>query len=132
MEIILSNQEAEEYFYNALCNGLGYVCNSYELSLDLDMDEYKKAKDDLSKQSPPNDTICYEDVMLQMLRNGNKLTLVDEGGGDDSWSITLDDVHKRMNKVPPRHLMDMMNENDDGITADAIIQSVFMDEIIFG
>lgn len=121
MEIILNQKESEDYFYNALCNGLGYI-ESYGLILDFDKDAYDKAR---------KDGDCIEDVFMQMLRNGDTLTLVDTEG-DESWTITLGNIHWRMNQVPQRHLLDMMNENDDAITADAILQYVFMQDIIFG
>ena len=42
MKIILEKQEAEEIFFNAMCNGLGYV-TGYDLELDFDETEYKAA-----------------------------------------------------------------------------------------
>jgi hypothetical protein len=47
-------------------------------------------------------------------------------------AITLKDVHTKVAKTPLRHLMDAINENDDGDTADCIIQTVFYGEVIFG
>ena len=123
MEIILNKKESEDYFLNALCNGGLDCAAAYGLRLEFDQDAYNK----VSKY-----TNCFEDILMEMLKNGESLTLVDEEGGEDSWTITLDDVHWRMSKVPMRHLMDMINENDDAITADAIIQYVFMEDIIFG
>ena len=121
MEIILNQKESEDYFYNALCNGLGYI-ESYGLILDFDKDAYNKAR---------KDGDCIEDVLMQMLRNGKALTLVDTEG-DESWTITLDDIHNRMNKVPHRYLFEMYKEIDDATTADGILQYVFMEDIIFG
>lgn len=126
MEIKLTNEESEEYFLNALCNGLGYI-GGYGLSLDYNDDEYKKAKAKLSSPS-------YEDVFMQMLRDGNTFNVIDGEDEDSEYNVsfTLADVHERMSSVPTSHLLDMINENDDAETADVILQTVFFNEVIFG
>jgi hypothetical protein len=132
MTIILTPQESEEYFYNALCNGLGYV-QQYGLDLRYDVNQYKDAK--LRLQSlKPNESICYEDVLMQILRDGGKLNLFDEEeqlDNEDNF-ITLEDVHERVAKTQTNHLLDMINENDDADTADVMLQQVFLGDIIFG
>lgn len=125
MEIKLTPKESEDYFYNALCNGLGYM-SGYGLSVDYNKEDYKKAKESLTEP-------CYEDVFMEMLRKGGKLTLIDEEcDGEYTRSITLKEIHERVQKTDPDHLLDMVNENDDAITADVILQTVFFEEIIFG
>lgn len=131
MEIKLTPQESEEYFYNALCNGLGYVSN-YGVSIDYSDEEFADAKTKLGKESP-GVFLAFEDILMEMLRMGKTLTMVDEEGeGDNNSTITLKEVHERVPNTPTRHLMDMINENDDADTADVIIQQVFYNEIIFG
>ena len=125
MTITLTPQESEEYFHNALCNGLSYI-QDYGLGLDYEQTEYKAAREKLTNP-------CYEDVLMQILRDGNRLTMVDvEGEGDMTRSICLQDVHERVQKTPHKHLIDMVDENDDAVTADVILQSVFFSDIIFG
>ncbi len=127
MQIILTNEESEKYFHNALCNaiGTGYM-NGYGLELEWDEDKYKEAK---SKLTSP----CIEDVWMQLLKDGYSLTFKDiEGNGDNDSSITLKDVHDKVQLTPIEHLLDMIIENDDVITADVILQTVFWGEIIFG
>jgi hypothetical protein len=125
MKITLSTQESEEYFYNALCNGLGYM-GGYGLSVDFSTNEYKAAKEKLTNP-------CYEDVLMQMLRDGGTLTLVDEEcDGEYTRTIALKEVHERVQNTETSHLMDMVNGYDDATTADVILQSVFFNEVIFG
>jgi hypothetical protein len=132
MKIVLTPQESEEYFFNALCNGLGYV-QGYGLDIQYDEKEYKDAK--LCLQSmKPNETICYEEVMMQILRDGGKLNLRDEEeqlDNEDNF-ITLEDVHERVATTQTNHLFDMIEGRDDADTADVILQTVFLREIIFG
>jgi hypothetical protein len=128
MEIKLSKEESEEYFYNALCNGLGYI-SGYGLELDNDS-EYINAQKRLNDKGVKG--ICYEDVLMEVLRGGDQLTLVDYDGDEERFSITLDDVHNKVQKVPVSHLLDMVEERDDAVTADVILQTVFLGEVIFG
>lgn len=126
MKMTLTPQESEDFFYSSLCNGLGYIESGYELELTFDEDEYKEAQSKL--ESP-----CYEDVLMQILRDGKALTLVDIGGeGEYTSTIVMSDVHERVQDTPIRHLMDAINENDDAVTADVILQQVFFKETIFG
>ena len=128
MELKLTTTESEEFFYNAMCNGLGFVLSVYDLELHYSADEYALAKASLTG----NDVVCFEDVLIQMLRMGYKLTIKDIGcDGEFDVTIGLEDVHSRVQMAPIKHLMDMANMRDDGDTADAILQHVFYKEYIF-
>ena len=131
MKITLTPQESEEYFYLALCNavGTGYI-QSYGIDIKTKKIEYEAARDTLkSKGNSP----CYEDVLMQILRDKGTLKLKDiEGEGSMDAEITLNDVHERVQQTPLEHLVAMINETDDAETADAIIQTVFYKEIVFG
>lgn len=132
MEIKLTSQESEDIFHTALCNGLEYTLSGYGLAIDYSDEEYGNAVDKLRKENPGSFP-AYEDTLLEMLRMGYKLTIIDEEGGDDeAFDITLKDVHERVPKTPIRHLMDMINEEDDADTADVVIQQVFFNDIMFG
>ena len=131
MKVILTNEESETMFHNALCNGLSYI-NGYGLSLEADEQDYKAASQKL-KSEKPNETICYEDIYLEVLRMGKKLNIVDEEcDGENDSSISLSDIHERVSQAPIKHLVDMITENDDAETADVIIQTVFYQDVIFG
>lgn len=133
MKIVLTKQESEKHFHNALCNGS--QIRYYGLTLDYNEKDYKLAKKSLEgkkKSGGFTETICCEDVWMEILRIGGKLTLVDEENGMGDKSILLKDVHSRVAKTPIRHLMDAVNEQDDADTADCIIQTVFYKEVIFG
>jgi hypothetical protein len=106
-----------------MCNGLGYI-SDYGLQLSYKEAEYKSAKKKL--ESP-----CWEDVLLQILIDGNSLALFDSEC-NEMFSITIDDVYNRLPEVDIRHLMDMVNGNDDAVTADVILQTIFLEEVIYG
>lgn len=131
VNITLSNEVSEDFFYNSLCNGLSYM-SGYGLELHTDENEYKQSKKNWQEKNP-NDTCCYEDVLMQMLKDGYKLTFIDnECEGEYTRSITLKDVHDKVKNTPIRFLYDMIQQNDDAETSDVILQTVFFDDIIFG
>ena len=131
MEIKLTPQESEQHFFDAICNGLGYVESGYGLELVYDKTKYTDAKNILYQIISDN-AICYEDVLMEILKNGGSLSLKDNEGDEELHTITLKDVHERVQKTPTRHLMDAINETGDAITADVIIQTVFLGEVIYG
>lgn len=124
MTIQLTPQESETHFHNALCNGLGQM-RAYGLELEYDDDHYKEARTKL-------DSPCFEDVLMQILKDGHSLTLVDEEGDEEDAIVTLKDVHERISKTPIRHLVNAIEEEDDAETADVILQTVFLNDVVYG
>jgi hypothetical protein len=125
MKILLTPEESEKFFYNSLCNGLGYV-SGYDIELTFAESHYKAARKKL-------DGPCFEDVLMQILRDGKPLKIVDHGcDGEYNRTITLKDVHEKVQTTDASWLLQMENEEDDATTADCILQTVFFGEIIFG
>lgn len=127
--ITLTHQESEQYFYNALCNGLGYI-SSYGLELEYDEKDYQDAKRNLVSKGM--ESPCYEDVLMEILIMGKTLTLKDNQDIEPDSTITIEDVWNRVKETPFEHLSNMINENDDAITADIILQTVFLNEVMYG
>ena len=125
MKISLTPIESEDYFFNALCNGL-HELGQYGIELDYNEDEYKLSRASLGPNAP-----CFEDVLMQMLRDGYKLAFTDTEA-EETMFITINDVHAKVQTTDSRHLLDMINEQDDAITADVILQTVIYGEVIFG
>jgi hypothetical protein len=128
MKIELTKQEAEKYFYNALCNGLGYF-ESYGIELKYDEKEYKKATK--TAKAEDGGRVCYEDVFMEMLKNGNTL-FAEDSNADETYALTLDKIYTKMYEVPANTLMEMINERDDADTADIILQVCFIGEHTYG
>lgn len=132
MKITLTPQESEKFFYNSLCNGLGYMTSGYGLEFDYDKKQYAKAKENWVKANNGSSP-CIEDVLMQILSDGGNLTIIDvEGGDNEKYTITMAEVHKRVQLTNAQRLIDMHTENDDAETADCILQTVFFKEVIFG
>lgn len=112
------------FFYDAICNGLSLL-PSYGLELNYESKQYAKSR---KKLKDP----CFEDVLIQMLKDGYKLDILDiEGEGEHNSSIGIEDVYERVQNTPLNHLCDQINEDGDCYTADAIIQSVFFKDLVF-
>ena len=123
--ITLTHEKSEELFYNALC-GAG-VLAGYGLSLKTKTGDYATAKKMIEKNG-----ICREDVWMQILRMGSTLTIVDHEADDEYHTITIKDVHERVQNTDLHYLNEAINENGDGTTDDVILQTVFFNEVIFG
>jgi hypothetical protein len=128
MKIQLTKQEAEKFFYNALCNGLHYF-ESYGIELKYDDTEYKKAKETAKDENGGKP--CYEDVILEMLKNGNTL-FAEDSYMEETHILTLEKMYKQMEEVPVKTLLEMIHENDDADTADIILQVCFIGEHTYG
>ena len=128
MKIILTPEESEKHFHNALCNSSDLAQIG---EFDYDEKDYAESKKNW-KEKNPKETACIEDVWMQMLRDKKKLKFVDNSGYGMSRNLTLKMVHNRVAKTPIRHLMDTINESDDAITAYVILQQVLFNEQVFG
>ena len=135
VQIVLTPAKSEEIFHNCLCNavGTGYF-SGYGIEVNTKEKEYKAARAKLynSKQNPTH-SVCYEDVLMQILRDGGSLQFEDvENEGDMTVTVTLKDVHEKVQGAPLKWLTEMIDEEDDAETADCILQHVLYGEIVFG
>jgi hypothetical protein len=81
MKIVLTEQESEQYFFDAMCNGLNELAY-YDLELDYNENEFSDTKHKLGVASP-GIMICYEDILMEMLREGKSLWIV----GCKQWHL---------------------------------------------
>jgi hypothetical protein len=137
MKLLLEKSEKEKFFFNALCNGLIYF-SQYGLEIDCDNADYQLAKKELEENPKLAESwggggsVCYEDIFMQVLKMGKTLQAIDHEDNVDNVSITLEDMYANIELTPFSHLNDMVQEQDDADTGDAILQSVFFKDIIFG
>jgi hypothetical protein len=137
MKLLLEKSEKEKFFFNALCNGLHYF-NQYGVEVDCDGVDYDNAKKELEENPKlaeswgSGGSVCYEDIFMQVLKMGKTLQVIDHEESIDNVSITLEDMYVNIEFTPFDHLNDMLQQQDDAITGDVILQSVFFKDIIFG
>jgi hypothetical protein len=135
MEILLNEKELKEVLHSALCNGLGWI-SGYGLSVKISKEDYASAKDSLKDEDfnvgSINIGICMEDVLMKHLENGNALEFYDSEQ-EEYVGFTLEQAKRNLkDEYVTKHIMDMLNENDDAITADCILQTALFGEVIFG
>lgn len=130
MQVILTPQESEDFFHRALCNSLSCL-GDYNVYLRYKNESYNVAKDQLQEENP-DAMICYEDVIMKILKNGKKIFFKDEEDEENTKTVTLKDVHEKVQTTPFRYLVDMNNEEDDADTGDAVLQTVLYGDIIYG
>jgi len=129
MKIQLTKEESEKIFFDAMCNGLSYL-SGYGIQLVYSKEAYQLSKKTLSHQ---NKGTCFEEVLMEMLCQGSEITFVDlECDGEYTRTVTLNDVHERVQLAPASRLIEMVDGEDDADTADIILQSVLYGEVIFG
>jgi hypothetical protein len=123
----LSKSQAEDVFFNCLCDNdifihslqWMYSKKSYEVSKQKLMEMYKGS------------TPCYEDVLMQILKDGGKLGIIDLESDCEVYHVTLADIHEKINECPIDQLMNVLNEEYDVSDTDVIIQTIFFGEVIY-
>ena len=126
IKIILANKEEEmiPIIHTALCNGLAYI-QGYGLSLVFSDDDAKMVTDKYNCH-------CIEDVLINHLKMGSKLSFWDDEG-EEEVGFNLDQaISNLQNPIASKYIGDMRNEDDDAITADCILQICLFNDIIYG
>jgi len=80
MKILLNEKEKLDLIYNILCS-TSYYYEENNCLRHADEKEYKISKKAVNKVGTPredSDTICYEDVLMSLLKNGYDIMLVDD------------------------------------------------------
>jgi hypothetical protein len=129
-KINLSPDRAEEIFFDALCDGMHYF-SSYSITVDYSEEHYAEVKQK-AKAKRQDTLICYEDVLIAMLKDGAIIRLIDEEKGVDDGIWSLENIHQRVQTAPGHVLAAFLDESYDAGDADAMLQHVAYGEIIFG
>jgi len=130
-KIMASKEVCNEIIYDCLCNGI-YSLQAYGLELKYENADYKEAKQKLIEKDR-NATICFEDVLMEMLKSGKKLVFSDtECGMDDATLELTDEIYDRFKNIPSRNIQNLLNEEGDADDCDCCLQTLLYGEIIFG
>ncbi len=125
----LTPEQSEKYFYAALSNGGLSELSSIGIELDFNggrREEYKEVKSTLKYPES-----YFEDVLMQLLRNGKAIAFYDEGE-EITHFVTLEKIHQNVCKTPEHVLQLFEEEQDDAFSGFELLQSVLYDgEILF-
>jgi hypothetical protein len=127
VQIRLTTKQKNQIIFNCLCNTSQFSSN---IELDYCSLEYNKAKSNL--KSKTDSIVCYEDIIMHMLKKGKTFVAKDVEEIEDSTEFTLKSMHSNFNLIPFRFLSDMIQEQDDADTADVILQYLILGDHIYG
>lgn len=114
-----------------LCGVTSTAC-TWCSDLDYDTESYQQAKINLIDAGVKERDICYEDVLLQMLKNGEQITFYDAEEDENhllSWGVFIKGIERYMSSDDCSSLD--IDEWDD-VDFDNVIQYAFFGEIVFG
>jgi len=143
MQIILSDEDIVKLVYNAFVDGGLTELGHCDVELKYHDSDYKHAKEVLKANDRKGDTICYEDVLVQMFKDG-KLRFTDHND-KKKYDFTPAFVNNNLNAL----LEDIQSDNDafnvsdlqeslsDDGNADAwthfnILQLMLFKELVYG
>lgn len=128
MDFKLNQAEAEEVFFNCLCDNDLYI---HDLEIVSNSKAYNDARDNWIKLND-RQFPTIEDVWMQILRDGGKLGLKDWSRSEQLAVVTLEELQERMSKAPSKNLINVLEGNYDVTDTDVILQTIFYGEVIFG
>ena len=127
-----------ELFWDSICGGsIGFG----NVSLDCDKRAYDDARERTAilKAANPSEyitgaSVCYEDVMAEVLRAGGELYYMEYGYDDENSKVTFDLDHLMDNfeNVEPWIMDKMLSQDYDSIVTDSLLQCLLLGEIIYG
>lgn len=74
---------------------------------------------------------CYEDILLEILTMGKHITFLDNET-DEVFYLTFDLAMQNLDKLEVERVIQLIDESDDGETADVVLQTCLFGEIVFG
>lgn len=139
LEISAVKVEANEddrlkILFNAMCNGWNEMLH-FGLECDYDGDHYAAARDALIAAGKTEKELCFEDILIQLVRDGKSITVYDIEEDEEPQPVgylSLATLNANWDKVPPRILLSYINEEDDAWTAVDFMQAISMGEITRG
>ena len=128
-----------ELFWDSICGGsIGFG----NVSLDCDKRAYDEARERTAilKAANPSEyitgaSVCYEDVMAEVLRAGGELYYMEYGYDDENSTAVafdLDHLMDNFENVEPWIMDKMLSQNYDSIVTDSLLQCLLLGEIVYG
>ena len=105
------------------------------LSIDCDKSEYTQAKERLKERSP-NEYVCVEDIYREVLNGYGTIEVSEYDEYDDVnnpvGSFDINDLIENFENVEPYFVAQILDGQDDACTHDAILQTLFLGEVVYG
>lgn len=116
--------------HDCLCDGLHYF-SSYGIEVKVSKRAYNDARTEIKQEGVE---LCYEDVWIQVLKDGGSIAFIDvENAGDMTGFLSLSDsTLNNFAKVPFQNIINLLNEEYDAGDCDTILQTLVWGEVVFG
>lgn len=105
----------------------GLSCMYYWCDLDDGTPEWSSARQEL-----PKETRTLEDLILHILKKGEKVIFIDVEDYEERWELTLDKLLNGIKLTIQNKYWDGDLDTLDGEGADIIFQYALFNEIVFG
>lgn len=92
-----------------------------------DTNEYYEARDELNKEDR-----TYEDILLRMLKKGDKILMYDVEDEFETWDLTLDKLLNGIKLTIENGYWNGDIDKIDGEVGDIIFQYALFNEIVYG
>jgi hypothetical protein len=92
-----------------------------------DTNEYYEARDELNKEDR-----TYEDILLHMLKKGDKILMYDVEDEFETWDLTLDKLLNGIKLTIENGYWNGDMDEIDGEVGDIIFQHALFNEIVYG
>jgi hypothetical protein len=143
MKIQFEKKDAEQILYHSFCNGglseLYYCGISVNWESNPNATNYTNAKNRLKEKQKENETICIEDVFVEILKNGDAIIFTDNEDEDGELiELRLNDALNNINSINDDAKIELAKLLDeDNCDADAwdyfnAIQYALYKEVIYG
>ena len=142
MKIQFEKQDLEQILYDSFCNGglseLYYCGIAVDWESNPNAMNYTNARTRLKEKQKENETICIEDVYIEILKNGDAIIFTDNEGDDELIQLRLDDALLNINSINDENKIELAKLLDeDNCDADAwdyfnAIQYALYKEVIYG
>ena len=121
--------------HSAFSDGLHFF-GSYGIVIDYSDTDYQKAKGALIANGTDPDSLCREDVFVQMIRQGSSIEFIDDEADaeDDGQTarLNLDTIEANWDAIPLRYIAAVQDEDYDANDADLILQHLLWRDAVFG
>ena len=121
MKVEFEQQDVKTILYDSFCNGglseLRYASVSIDWSVGSNKINYSEAKKRLLERIS-DDSICYEDVMMEILSVGDSITFTDYEG-EENYILTLKSAMNILNSLEEESKKDLITILTDECNCDA-------------
>lgn len=130
--INITRKITDDDLVGILCGVTGSACVYWCDEIIYNQENYKRAKQQLIDTGAREIDICYEDVILQLLKNGDTITFY-SSENEEEYSLSCDLLIKGIERYMSSNDcedidIDMWDDED----YDAVIQYALFNEFVYG